>query len=153
MSWRTTWAQSLGTPPEGNFVNMSILSGHAEVQKTAPILQKDQNQILDPIDRIDKLTKIPPLTSGERQEINAWPPETRRVFTRILAHFQERGFSQDQAERLSLTTINVLRKRKGWPLVLVQDLPPEIGRAVGLVLDVFPGAKITKYGHKAGTAL
>ena len=88
---------------------------------------------------------IPPLDQIEHEEIKAWLPETRRVFTHILAHFQDMGYPQEQAERLSLTTIKVLKERKGWPLVLVQDLPPEIGRAVGAVLEVFPNAKAVNH--------
>ena len=95
---------------------------------------------------------IPSLTKEEYQEVVGWPTPTQRVFTRLLDHFKGRGFPLIQAERLSFTTLMVLKQRKGWPLVLVQDPPPEIGRALGMVLDVFSGARLVNYGHKAGTA-
>ncbi|BEQ16024.1 hypothetical protein FAK_30900 [Desulfoferula mesophila] len=95
---------------------------------------------------------IPALTKEESQEVIGWPVQTQRVYTRLLDHFEARGFPLLQAERLSFTTLIVLKKRKGWPLILVSDLPPEIGRAIGYVLDAFPGTKLMNYRHKTVTA-
>ena len=94
---------------------------------------------------------IPALTKEECQEVTGWPVQTQRVYTRLLDHFKARGFPLLQAERLSFTTLMVLKKRKGWPLILVSDLPPEIGRAIGYVLDAFPGTKLMNYSHDTGT--
>jgi hypothetical protein len=89
----------------------------------------------------------------ERKEAQAWPPETQRVFEVVLAWFKGKGHVSPQAEALATATVKELMRRKRGPVALISDLSPEIGRAVGLVLAAFPGAKITNYGHKAGTAL
>lgn len=161
MSWETAWEQSLGRPPQGGFVDIvDFVKGGQEREKVPDQGQEEwlgkerdtQNHIYTPRDNIDRIDKMPPLNTHECQEVTSWPVQTQRVYARLLDHFETRGFPLLQAERLSFTTLMVLKKRKGWPLLLVHDLPPEIGRAVGMVLDAFPGTKLMNYRHKTGTA-
>ena len=161
MSWEAALEQSIANHRHGNighivhFVrgssNNNNDTGSAPIQSPG---EKRNTEISNSnlVGNMDRMDKIPPLNDHERQEVTSWPVQTQRVFARLLAHFEARGFPLLQAERLSFTTLMVLKQRKGWPLVLVQDLPPEIGRAVGTVLDVFPGAMLTSYGHNPGTA-
>jgi len=72
--------------------------------------------------------------------------------TRPLVHFKAPEVAQAVTERLSFTTFMMLKKGKAWPLILVSDLPPEIGRAIGYVLDAFPGTKLMNCRHYLGTA-
>lgn len=161
MSWEAALEQSLGNSRHGSFGHIvHFVQGPANNKKdtNGPPKQSPgegrntETRISTSVDNMDRMDKIPPLNAHECQEVTNWPVQTQRVFTRLLDHFEARGFPLIQAERLAFTTLMVLKKRKGWPLILVHDLPPEIGRAVGLVLDAFPGTKLMNYGHKTGTA-
>ena len=160
MSWEAALDYSLGnTRNEGSVHSVHFVQGVAN-NKKAPQKSSSQSlvgrrstetRIFTPMDFMDNMDKIPPLTAEESREIDDWPAHTRRVLTRLLEHFKAQGFPLPQAERLSLATLMVLKKRKGWPLILVSDLPPEIGRAIGYVLDAFPGTKLMNYSHDTGT--
>ena len=86
---------------------------------------------------------IPAPTDTEAAEIESWPVETQALWVRVLEHFEHKGYSAHEAESLSWATVRELQKRHGGRgLCLVSDLDPQLGRAVGLALEVFPGSEV-----------
>jgi hypothetical protein len=163
MGWQATWDEVFGSDPDQVFNHFNHISQGAQDLKKSPNNKSrhpeshfglhDSQKTKAHGSRVNmvNMANIPPLVPDECREVSNWPPQTQRVFTRLLDHFESRDFPLIQAERLAFTTLMVLKKRKGWPLILVHDLPPEVGRAIGYVLDEFPGAKLMNSGHKMGT--
>ncbi|MCF8042871.1 MAG: hypothetical protein K9K65_18895 [Desulfarculaceae bacterium] len=119
-------------------------------QKGQPNLSNDINKVTQVTQVTQKNTATPreyearPLSASEVEEVHAWPPETQRVYVRVLDYFEAQGYPLAEAESLALATVKELMRRKRGPVCLVSGLPQAIGQAMGGALDVF-GACATSW--------
>ena len=123
------------TPPCTSSVNIVNFVGRPQRLKT--------DSIGDQIHPKPEAPPIPPLGEYEHAQAAEWPKSTLRVWGRITEHFMTaKGYLPNEALALAYATVRELQKRKGnRGLCLVSDLAPELGQAVGLALEVFPGAR------------
>jgi hypothetical protein len=83
------------------------------------------------------------LSDADLWEGASWPPLTQRVWAAAVKHFEGKAYSIGEAEALALAMVRkLIKRRKNRHLILVSDLPPEVGRAVEMGLKVFPGAQV-----------
>jgi hypothetical protein len=83
------------------------------------------------------------LSDADLCEGASWPPETQRVWAAAVKHFEGKACSIGQAETLAFAMVHkLIKRRKTRHLILVSDLPPEVGRAVAMGLEVFSDAQM-----------
>lgn len=131
---RVTMVTELPELPNGNQKGQPIFSN--EFNKVTQVTQVTQNNVATP-------PAIPADTEADAQDLHGWPMETQRVYCRVLGYFESKGYPLAEAESLTLAVVRELMKRRRGPVCLVSDLPPEVGRAMGLALDVLGPYSVT----------
>ena len=131
---RVTRVTELPKLPNGNQKGQPKFSN--EINEVTQVTQVTQNNTATP-------PMIPAATEADAQELQGWPPETQRVYVRVLDYFEAQGYPLAEAESLALATVKELMRRKRGPVCLVSGLPQAIGQAMGGALDVFGPCDVT----------
>lgn len=130
--WRDTYSQAKRWPvPQGKDPSGYFQAG-GSVRAWVEAGLADAGR-----ERMSTPPAIPAATAKDAQELQGWPPETQRVYCRVLDYLEAQGHPLVEAESLALAVVRLLMKRRRGPLCLVSDLPPAIGQAMGMALDVF----------------
>ena len=138
--------------PPGN-VTLSGLSRLAPEQADAAVEYARENKIrlLAELKRSEVLSvqpkmgfsikspvgTIPPMSEAMVAEGMTWPAETQRVWGEAREWFEARGYEFYEAGALAFYTVKELIHRHGSPLVLINELPPEVHETADLAREVF----------------
>ena len=148
MSWRESFEQLLGSSPVGNGgTSFESHNPMDTMDRMDTIKQKGNSVHLVHSVHTPQGSSSAPccelLSDTELAECAYWPPETQRVWAAAVTHFEKKAYPTVEAEILAFVMVRELIKRRGTRhLILISDLPPKVGKAMELGLEVFPGTHI-----------